>query len=283
MKVKYFYDAMTSTFSYLIIDQESSRCAIIDSVLDYNIYTGNFETTNADIIIDYIKNNNLRCDWILETHIHADHITAACYLKDKLNAKIGIGIGVKSIINYWVNVFNLNKKILSEGKHFDKLFDDNEIINIGNLEVKILATPGHTACCVSYYVEESIFVGDTLFMPSSGTARADFPGGSASILYNSIKKILALPCKTKIYICHDYPKVEGEEQCLSTVEIQNDNNILINKNVSSSEFVAIRNKRDSGKKPPKLIYPSIQVNIRNGDYGEKESNGKQYIKTPINF
>ena len=283
MKVKYFYDAMTSTFSYLIIDQESSRCAIIDSVLDYNIYTGNFETTNADIIIDYIKNNNLRCDWILETHIHADHITAACYLKDKLNAKIGIGIGVKSIINYWVDVFNLNKKILSEGKHFDKLFEDNEIINIGNLEVKILATPGHTSCCVSYYVEESIFVGDTLFMPSSGTARADFPGGSASILYNSIKKILALPYKTKIYICHDYPKVEGEEQCLSTVEIQNDNNILINKNVSSSEFVAIRNKRDSGKKPPKLIYPSIQVNIRNGDYGEKESNGKQYIKTPINF
>ena len=283
MKVKYFYDAVTSTFSYLIIDQESSRCAIIDSVLDYNIYTGNFETTNADIIFDYIKNNNLKCDWILETHIHADHITAACYLKDKLNAKIGIGIGVKSIINYWVDVFNLNKKILSEGKHFDKLFEDNEIINIGNLEVKILATPGHTACCVSYYVEESIFVGDTLFMPSSGTARADFPGGSASILYNSIKKILALPFKTKIYICHDYPKIEGEEQCLSTVEIQNDNNILINKNVSSSEFVAIRNKRDSGKKPPKLIYPSIQVNIRNGDYGEKESNGKQYIKTPINF
>tara|TARA_B100000809_G_C15079194_1_gene509015 strand:- start:750 stop:1604 length:855 start_codon:yes stop_codon:yes gene_type:complete len=282
MKVKYFYDSDTSTFSYLIIDQDTSKCAIIDSVLDYNIYTGKFETTNVDIIIEYIKNNNLKCEWILETHIHADHITAAGYLKSKLNAKIGIGIGVKSIINYWVNIFNINKVLLLEGEHFDKLFNDNEIIHVGNLEFKVLATPGHTPGCVSYYVEDNIFVGDTLFMPSTGTARADFPGGSASSLYISIKRILDLPSNTKIYICHDYPENSGEEQCLSTVEIQNKNNILINKKISLSEFIKLRNKKDAGKEPPKLIYPSIQVNIRNGDFGEQESNGKQYIKIPIN-
>ena len=281
MRVKYFYDKASSTFSYVIIDSDTSICAIIDPVLEYNQYTGKYGNVNADKIIKFIKKNNLKCTWVLETHIHADHFTAAGYLKSKLNIKIGIGEGVKSILNYWADIFNINNEVQNEGKHFDKLFFDNEIIKIGNLNITVINTPGHTPSCISYYVKDRIFVGDTLFMPNIGTARADFPGGSSSILYKSIKKILSLPPKTKIYTCHDYPKVFGNQKCMSTVGIQNEKNIMINKNISLSEFVKLRNKRDSEIEPPNLIYPSIQVNIRNGDLGKQESNGVRYIKIPI--
>ena len=281
MKVKNFYDKDSSTFSYVITDNDTLKCAIIDPVLEYNQSTGKCSTVNADKMIKYIKENNLICEWVLETHIHADHLTAADYIKSKLNIKVGIGEGVKSILDYWVNIFNINKEVSLEGTHFDKLFYDNEVIKIGNLNIKILKTPGHTPSCVSYLIEDRIFVGDTLFMPYAGTARADFPGGSSSILYKSIKKILSLPSKTKIYACHDYPKVFGNQKCMSTVGIQNEKNIMINKNISLSEFVKLRNKRDSELEPPNLIYPSIQVNIRNGDLGKQESNGVKYIKIPI--
>ena len=281
MKVKNFYDKDSSTFSYVITDNDTLKCAIIDPVLEYNQSTGKCSTVNADKMIKYIKENNLICEWVLETHIHADHLTAADYIKSKLNIKVGIGEGVKSILDYWVNIFNINKEVSLEGTHFDKLFYDNEVIKIGNLNIKILKTPGHTPSCVSYLIEDRIFVGDTLFMPYAGTARADFPGGSSSILYKSIKKILSLPSKTKIYTCHDYPKVFGNQKCMSTVGIQIEKNIMINKNISLSEFVKLRNKRDSELEPPNLIYPSIQVNIRNGDLGKQESNGVKYIKIPI--
>jgi glyoxylase-like metal-dependent hydrolase (beta-lactamase superfamily II) len=281
MKVKEFYDVVSSTFSYVLIDDDTSICAIIDPVLEYNQYTGKCSAVNADKILNFIKENNLICEWVLETHIHADHITAADYIKSKLNIKVGIGEGVKSILHYWVNIFNINQEVPIEGTHFDKLFYDNEVLKIGNLNIKVLKTPGHTPSCVSYLVEDSIFVGDTLFMPNAGTARADFPGGSAAILYKSIRKILSLPSNTKIYTCHDYPKISGKQKCLSTVEMQNKNNVLINKNISLSEFVKLRNTRDSEIEPPKLIYPSIQVNIRNGNLGKQESNGKKYIKIPI--
>jgi len=281
MKVKNFYDKDSSTFSYVITDNDTLKCAIIDPVLEYNQSTGKCSTVNADKMIKYIKENNLICEWVLETHIHADHLTAADYIKSKLNIKVGIGEGVKSILDYWVNIFNINKEVSLEGTHFDKLFYDNEVIKIGNLNIKILKTPGHTPSCVSYLIEDRIFVGDTLFMPYAGTAMADFPGGSSSILYKSIKKILSLPSKTKIYTCHDYPKVFGNQKCMSTVGIHNEKNIMINKNISLSEFVKLRNKRDSELEPPNLIYPSIQVNIRNGDLGKQESNGVKYIKIPI--
>ncbi len=281
MKVKNFYDKDSSTFSYVITDNDTLKCAIIDPVLEYNQSTGKCSTVNADKMIKYIKENNLICEWVLETHIHADHLTAADYIKSKLNIKVGIGEGVKSILDYWVNIFNINKEVSLEGTHFDKLFYDNEVIKIGNLNIKILKTPGHTPSCVSYLIEDRIFVGDTLFMPYAGTARADFPGGSSSILYKSIKKILSLPSKTKIYTCHDYPKVFGNQKCMSTVGIHNEKNIMINKNISLSEFVKLRNKIDSELEPPNLIYPSIQVNIRNGDLGKQESNGVKYIKIPI--
>ena len=281
MKVKNFYDKDSSTFSYVIIDNDTLKCAIIDPVLEYNQSTGKCSTVNADKMIKYIKENNLKCEWVLETHIHADHLTAADYIKSKLNIKVGIGEGVKSILHYWLNFFNINKEVSLEGTHFDKLFYDNEVIKIGNLNIKVLKTPGHTPSCVSYLIEDRIFVGDTLFMPYAGTARADFPGGSAAILYKSIRKILNLPSSTKIYICHDYPENAGEQQYLSTVNMQNKNNILMNKNISLSNFIKLRNKKDYALSPPKLIYPSIQVNIRNGNLGKQESNGKKYIKIPI--
>jgi len=281
MKVKNFYDEVSSTFSYIIIDEDTFKCVIIDPVLVYNQYTGKCSAVNADKLIKFIKENNLICEWVLETHIHADHITAADYIKSKLNIKVGIGEGVKSILGYWVNIFNINHEVPTEGTHFDKLFYDNEVIKIGNLNIKVIKTPGHTPSCVSYLVEDRIFVGDTLLMPNAGTARADFPGGNATTLFKSIKKILSLPPKTKIYICHDYPKILGKHKCVSTVGMQNKNNILINSNVSLSQFIKLRTLRDSKIVPPKMIYPSIQVNIRNGDLGKQESNGKKYIKIPI--
>lgn len=281
MKVKNFYDEVSSTFSYIIIDEDTFKCVIIDPVLVYNQYTGKCSAVNADKLIKFIKENNLICEWVLETHIHADHITAADYIKSKLNIKVGIGEGVKSILDYWVNIFNINHEVPTEGTHFDKLFYDNEVIKIGNLNIKVIKTPGHTPSCVSYLVEDRIFVGDTLLMPNAGTARADFPGGNATTLFKSIKKILSLPSKTKIYICHDYPKILGKHKCVSTVGMQNKNNILINSNVSLSQFIKLRTLRDSKIEPPKMIYPSIQVNIRNGDLGKQESNGKKYIKIPI--
>ncbi len=281
MKVKNFYDEVSSTFSYIIIDEDTFKCVIIDPVLVYNQYTGKCSAVNADKLIKFIKENNLICEWVLETHIHADHITAADYIKSKLNIKVGIGEGVKSILDYWVNIFNINHEVPTEGTHFDKLFYDNEVIKIGNLNIKVIKTPGHTPSCVSYLVEDRIFVGDTLLMPNAGTARADFPGGNATTLFKSIKKILSLPSKTKIYICHDYPKILGKHKCVSTVGMQNKNNILINSNVSLSQFIKLRTLRDSKIVPPKMIYPSIQVNIRNGDLGKQESNGKKYIKVPI--
>ena len=283
MKIKDFYDEISSTFSYVLIDDDTSICAIIDPVLEYNQYTGKCSAVNADKIIHFIKENSLKCEWVLETHIHADHITAADYIKSKLNIKVGIGEDVKSILKFWANIFNFNKDISLEGTHFDKLFHDNEIIKIGNLNVKVLKTPGHTPSCVSYLIEDRIFVGDTLFMPNAGTARADFPGGSSTILYKSIRKILSLPPNTKIYICHDYPKISGNQEFLSTIYMQNKNNILINANISLAEFVELRDTRDSKIEPPRLIYPSIQVNIRNGHLGKKEINGKKYIKIPIQF
>ncbi|MDB9762400.1 MBL fold metallo-hydrolase [Alphaproteobacteria bacterium] len=281
MKVKNFYDEVSSTFSYIIIDEDTFKCVIIDPVLVYNQYTGKCSAVNADKLIKFIKENNLICEWVLETHIHADHITAADYIKSKLNIKVGIGEGVISILDYWVNIFNINHEVPTEGTHFDKLFYDNEVIKIGNLNIKVIKTPGHTPSCVSYLVEGRIFVGDTLLMPNAGTARADFPGGNATTLFKSIKKILSFPSKTKIYICHDYPKILGKHKCVSTVGMQNKNNILINSNVSLSQFVKLRTLRDSKIEPPKMIYPSIQVNIRNGDLGKQESNGKKYIKVPI--
>ena len=281
MNIRYFFHNDTSTFTYIVSDISTKKCAIIDPVLDYNIHTGRTKTTFADKIIEYINDNNLTVEWLLETHAHADHITAANYLKNKIGGTTGIGENIKEVIKFWVPIFNTESDTPLNGSQFDHLFKDQEIINIGNLEVKIIYTPGHTPACVSYLIQDSIFVGDTIFMPHMGTARTDFPGGSSKTLYQSIQKIYQLPNETKIYVGHDYPPEGQKPKAISTVLEQKQKNNMINQEVSESEYVSLRNNKNKGKPAPNLLLPSIQVNIRCGDFGKKENN-TNYIKIPIN-
>jgi glyoxylase-like metal-dependent hydrolase (beta-lactamase superfamily II) len=281
MKIQHFYDKDTATFTYVLSDEKTKKCAIIDSVLGYDISSGRTSNAPADLVIDFVKAQNLEVEWILETHAHADHLTASKYIKKNLGGKIAIGENIKEVIKFWVPIFNNENDTPLDGSQFDHLFKDGEKFSIGNLEVKVIHTPGHTPACLSYLVEDCVFVGDTIFVPRMGTARTDFPGGSAKNLYNSIQKLLALPDETKIFVGHDYPEEGKEPQFLCTVLEQKEHNILINKNISEEEYVKNRNQRDVGKAVPKLLLPSIQVNIRAGDFGD-EKNGINYIKTPIN-
>ncbi|NQY42151.1 MAG: MBL fold metallo-hydrolase [Legionellales bacterium] len=281
MMIKYFFDKGTSTFTYVVSDPDTNKCAIIDPVLDYDIYSGRTSTTSVDIVIDFVKSNNFTVEWILETHAHADHITGSQYLKDKLGGNVGIGEHIKEVQKFWVTLFNISNDTNTDGSQFDHLFKDKEIFNIGNIEVKVMYTPGHTPACLSYLIKDTIFVGDTIFMPYVGTARTDFPGGSAETLYQSIQKILSLPDSTKIYTCHDYPPSGQEPQCLSTVAEQKEKNIMVHTGISKEIFIKTRNGKDSGKEVPQLLLPSIQVNIRAGNFGMAENNNTKYIKIPI--
>lgn len=282
VSIKTFFDSATSTFTHIVSDNSSDKCLVIDSVLDYDQYSGRVTTKSADKVIEYISKENLSVEWILDTHIHADHITASNYLKEKLGGKIGIGSKIKDVLNFWVQIFNTEKDTNLDASQFDKIFEDNEIFKLGNLDVKVLHTPGHTPACVSYLIEDNIFVGDTIFMPDIGTARTDFPGGSASLLYDSIRKILSLPECTKIFMCHDYPTAGRNVAYFSTIKEQKDKNILVRDSISKEEYVNARNRRDEGKSVPKLLFPSIQANLRTGKFGLPEKNNVQYIKIPIN-
>lgn len=279
--IKTFFDSDTATFTYVVNDVTTNRAAIIDSVLDYDQYSGRTSTKSAQQIIDYVKENNLFVDWILDTHIHADHITASHYLKDKLGGKIGIGAKIKDVLTVWVPIFNTTKDTSLDGSQFDHLFEDGEIFKLGNIDVKVIHTPGHTPACSSYFFEDAIFVGDTIFMPDVGTARTDFPGGSASVLYDSIEKILNLPEDTRIFVGHDYPNDNRDVMYVTTVKEQKEKNILINKKILKDEYVTMRNKRDEGKAVPKLLLPSIQANLRAGTFGVSEDNNVKYIKIPV--
>lgn len=283
MKIQHFYDKDTATFTYVVSDESSKKCAIIDSVMGYDIYSGKTSNAPADLVINYVTQENLKVEWILETHVHADHLTGANYIKEKLGGKIAIGENIKEVIKFWVPIFNTKKDTALDGSNFDHLFKDAEEFSIGNLKVKVIFTPGHTPACASYLIEDCVFAGDTILAPKMGTARTDFPGGSAKTLYNSIQKLLALPNATKIFIGHDYPEEGKEPQFLCTVLEQKKHNILINENISEAEYVETRNKRDVGKAVPKLLLPSIQVNIRAGKFGLAEENGISYIKVPLNF
>ncbi|MCT4634798.1 MAG: MBL fold metallo-hydrolase [Rickettsiales bacterium] len=282
MKIEHFFDQKTSTFTYLVIDTTSNKCAIIDSVLDYDMNSGRVTTDSADKVIQYIKQNKLDLEWILETHAHADHLTASSYIKKALGGKIGIGEHIKKVLEFWVPLFNTGHDTKLDGSQFDHLFRDEEVFKIGSIEVKVIHTPGHTPACLSYLMEDAVFVGDTIFMPYVGTARTDFPGGSAKTLYQSIHKLFSLKDTTRILTCHDYPPKGQNVKFMSTVAEQKLNNVMINVNVSEEEYIIARNKKDEGKKVPRLLLPSIQVNMRAGDLGEKENNGKNYIKIPIN-
>lgn len=279
--LKTFFDPETATFTYVVSDPKTLATAIIDSVLNYDQYSGRSSTKSADEVIEYVKQNNLKVDWVLDTHIHADHLTASRYLQEKLGGKTAIGSHIKHVLALWIPIFNTNQDTPLEATQFDHLLEDNQIIKLGDIDIKVLHTPGHTPCCASYLIEDVVFVGDLLFLPDVGSGRTDFPGGSAEKSYDSIRRILDLPGDTRIFSCHDYPPQGREPHSLSTVREQRQHNILINDGVSKEEYIKVRNGRDEGKPVPKLLLPSIQVNLRLGTFGKAEDNGVQYIKIPV--
>lgn len=281
INIKTFFHQDTATFTHIVSDPSTKKAAIIDSVLDYDLYSGRTQTQSADEIITYINEEKLSVEWILDTHIHADHITASHYLKEKLGGNIGIGEKIKDVLAFWVPLFNSEKDTKRDASQFDHLFKDGEIFKLGNIDFKVLHTPGHTPACSSYLIEDAIFVGDTLFMPDLGTARTDFPGGSAAILYDSIRKILSLPESTRIFMCHDYPPEGRDVTWVTTVKDQKEKNVLIHHGISKNDYVTLRNKRDEGKMVPKLLLPSIQANLRAGTFGLPEDNNIRYIKIPV--
>lgn len=286
MKIQAFFDSQTSTVSYIVIDEATQNCAIIDSVLDYDIFSGKISHQSADNLIAFVRQNNLQVEWILETHIHADHLTAASYLREKLAGKIApkiaIGEGIFEVLKYWVKVFNISDEVPIEGSQFDHIFKDEEIFKIGNLEAKFLTTPGHTPACGSYLIGDSVFVGDLIFMPNLGTGRADFPGGDAAQEFDSIQKIFTLPESTKIFTCHDYP-INGEQaNWQSTVATQQQENILAKIN-NKDEYVQARQNRDKNLAVPKLLLPALQINLRVGALPNNENNGLSYVKIPLNL
>lgn len=281
-EVKAFFDEATFTVSYVVSDPASGRAAIIDPVLDFDPASGRTSTVSADKVVAFVKENKLTIDWILETHVHADHISGAPFLKEQLGGQTAIGRGVTAVQSTFKSVFNLSD-LATDGSQFDHLFDDGDTFDIGSIRARVTATPGHTPACVTYVIGNTAFVGDTLFMPDFGTARTDFPGGSAAQLYRSIQKIFALPDDTRLFMCHDY-KAPGRDEFAweTTVAAQRDGNIHINKGVSEQAFVDTREGRDRQLGMPKLLLPAIQVNIRAGRLPDPENNDIRYLKIPIN-
>ena len=279
--VKAFFDPQTWTYTYVVYESKGSPCIVIDSVLNYDPKSGRTKTESADEVIAFIKENRLQLEWILETHAHADHLTAAPYIQEKLGGKIAIGDHITTVQSVFKGVFNLDD-VAVDGSQFDVLIKEGEPIAFGNLSFKALYVPGHTPACMAYEIGDSIFVGDTLFMPDVGTARCDFPGGSASNLYRSIQSILKYPPSTKLYMCHDYPPNGRPPEYQSIVADQKKSNIHVHDGVTEEQFVAMRNKRDAGLEMPVLILPSIQVNIRAGHMPKPEGNGTAYLKIPLN-
>jgi glyoxylase-like metal-dependent hydrolase (beta-lactamase superfamily II) len=281
-EVKTFFDEATFTATHVVWDPETKAAAIIDSVKDYDPKSGRTSTGSADAVIDFVKSQGLTVEWILETHVHADHLTAAPYLKEKLGGKIAIGARINTVQGVFKKVFNAEEDFATDGRQFDRLFEDDETFGIGNLEARVMHTPGHTPACSTYIIGNAAFVGDTLFMPDFGTARCDFPGGDARQLYKSIQKILALPPETRLFLCHDY-KAEGRDEYAweTTVAEEKAKNIHVHDGVSLDDFVKMRTERDKQLQMPVLILPSVQVNMRAGDLPPPEDNGMRYLKIPL--
>ena len=279
--VSAFFDEATFTVTYVVSDPATGRAAVIDPVLDFDPASGRTETTSADKVIAHVGENDLCIDWILETHVHADHLSGAPYLREKLGGKAAIGKDVTAVQETFKGVFNL-KDLATDGSQFDHLFSDGDSFAVGDIPGRVIATPGHTPACITYLIGDAAFVGDTLFMPDFGSARTDFPGGSALLLYESIQKILALPGDTRLFMCHDY-KAPGRDEFAweTSVAEQKANNIHINETVSREEFVEMRETRDSQLGMPKLILPSLQVNLRAGELPEPEDNDVRYLKIPL--
>jgi glyoxylase-like metal-dependent hydrolase (beta-lactamase superfamily II) len=282
MEIQPFFDKDTATITYVVSDAATKACVIIDSVLDYDPASGRTSTKSADRVMSYVKEHGLKVEWILETHIHADHLTAASYLKENLGGKIAISETIIEALKYWVPIFGTANDTPLDGTQFDKLWKDGETFSFGNLKAEVFFTPGHTPVCACYHIGDAVFVGDTIFMPTVGTARADFPGGNAQTLYRSIQKILSLPDATRLFMCHDYPQEGNTPAFETTVGVEKKKNIFINEKVSEADYVQKRRARDAGLGAPRLLLPSLQVNLRAGKLGNKEKNGKQYIKIPLN-
>jgi glyoxylase-like metal-dependent hydrolase (beta-lactamase superfamily II) len=290
MHVESFFDPATFTFSHIVWDSTTRQCAVVDSVLDYDPKSGRTLTANADRLINRLTDLQLNVQWLLETHVHADHLSAAPYLQQRLGGQMAIGSHIITVQNVFGQLFNAGAEFARDGSQFDHLFADNEGFSIGHLQARALHTPGHTPACMTYVVRDHsvdpirtvAFVGDTLFMPDYGTARCDFPGGSASTLYQSIQKVLALPDDAELYLCHDYPPAEREPQCLTTVGSQKAGNVHVHQGVTEPEFVQMRQQRDATLAMPVLILPSVQVNMRAGRLPPAEDNGLTYLKIPIN-
>ena len=282
-KIKGFFDEETSTISYVVYDMTSKKCAVIDSVLDFDFSSGTIDYHNAEKIISFIEKMKLDLEWLIETHVHADHLSASPYIQKKLGGKIGISEKISDIQNIFGKTFNAGTEFQRDGSQFDRLFKDNDEYKIGNINCKVINTPGHTPACTAHVIGNSIFVGDTLFMPDFGTARCDFPGGSSENLFSSIQKILSLPDATRIFVGHDY-KAPGREHYAweTTVGEQKKKNIHIKSGKSKEDFVKLRDERDAKLAMPKLIVPSLQINMRAGNMPEPDEQGDVFLKVPIN-
>ena len=290
LNVESLFDPATFTFSHIVWDQATAQCALIDSVLDYDPKAGRTSTASADRLIERVNELGLNLQWLLETHVHADHLSAAPYLQERLGGQLAIGSHITTVQNTFGKLFNAGSEFARDGSQFDRLFNDGDHFSIGGLQAVAMHTPGHTPACMSYVVRDHsldpirtvAFVGDTLFMPDYGTARCDFPGGSAATLYQSIQRVLALPDDTELYLCHDYPPGDREPHGVTTVAEQKANNVHLLDGVSEADFVAMRQKRDATLAMPVLILPSVQVNMRAGHMPPPEDNGTTYLKIPIN-
>ncbi len=281
--VKAFFDKETNTVSYVVQEPNGQACAIIDSVLDFDHASGRTNTNSADAIADYVKSSELKVEWILESHVHADHLSAAPYLQEKLGGKIGIGTNIVVVQDTFGKVFNEGTEFQRDGSQFDALFEEGDSFHIGQMRGDVLHTPGHTPACLTYVIGDAAFVGDTLFMPDFGTARCDFPGGSSALLYESIQKILALPDETRIFVGHDY-KAPGRDEFAweTTVGEQKALNVHIGQGRSIEEFVEMRDARDATLAMPRLILPSLQVNMRAGQMPPEDEQGDVFLKLPVN-
>jgi glyoxylase-like metal-dependent hydrolase (beta-lactamase superfamily II) len=281
-EVTAFFDEPTNTVTYVVRDPASSACAVIDSVMDIDYAAGRITYDSADAVIDFIQKNGLTLEWLIETHVHADHLSGAPYIQGKLGGKIGIGENITIVQDTFGKVFNEGTEFQRDGSQFDRLFADGDTYQIGTLTAKVYHTPGHTPACMTHVVGDAAFVGDTLFMPDGGSARADFPGGDARTLYRSIQRVLSMPADTRLFMCHDYGPNGREIRWETTVAEQRAHNIHVRDGISEDQFVATREARDATLAMPKLIIPSLQVNMRAGELPAADESGKRFLKVPIN-
>ncbi|OBP14429.1 MBL fold metallo-hydrolase [Rheinheimera sp. SA_1] len=281
--IQEFFDPDSNTYSYVVFCQQTNNAAVIDPVLNFDAAACRTATHGVTQITDYLQQHQLTLQWILETHVHADHLSAAPYLKQQLGGSTAIGRHITEVQQVFAGVFHTEPEFCCNGSQFDHLLDDNEQLPLGELSIQVLHTPGHTPACVSYLIGDAVFVGDTLFMPDYGSARCDFPGGSAEILYQSAQRLFALPKETRMFLCHDYKAAGRNEFCFqTTIGEQINANIHLHQGVSQAEFVQMREQRDATLSMPKLMLPAVQVNMRAGQFPKAEENGVQYLKLPIN-